>query len=146
MTECNRCGACCDPVTLLVDRFEQARVPGMGARERRWLLEDLSPMPYREARRKAPHLTVALDVPGGLVDPVNPGLNTTAVAVGFYRCRHFDPATRTCASHDDLPQPCRDFPWFGLGPRRQAALPPPCSFRADIGQPITPIDEWLAAL
>lgn len=144
MTDCNGCGGCCDPVVLLGDRFALAR--GVtDARMRRWLLEDLSPMPYREAARKAnAGLVAARSNPAAVLTGPDEGPNFAGEAVGFYRCRHFDPATRRCLSYDDRPEVCRQYPWLGGAPRPNAALPDACSYRADIGQPVTPVDEWLA--
>lgn len=52
----------------------------------------------------------------------------------YFRCRHFDPDTRRCTDYDNRPAMCRDYPWYGGAVNFSAALPPTCSFRADIGE------------
>jgi Fe-S-cluster containining protein len=52
----------------------------------------------------------------------------------YFRCRHFDRETRRCTDYENRPAMCRDYPWYGGEPQEAAALPPTCSFRADIGE------------
>jgi len=141
MTECNGCGCCCDPVMSAVTPLDMARLPpwAVDERTRRWYQEDLTPLNRKEALAKMPWLAqggktaLALDGTTGDV--------TIAFSM-FYKCRHFDTETRTCLDYDNRPQPCVDFPFDGRSGAqlnhmdKAAALPPECSFNADIGRPV----------
>lgn len=87
-------------------------------------------MKHREVRAVEPWL---LDTPN-----LTMTLHGEATLPYFYRCRWFDRDTRTCTNYDDRPPGCRDYPWGATGgvPDPRAALPPSCSFRADIGLPV----------
>lgn len=111
---------------LAEPHISQATTPGISERDRRWLLEDLSPMGGREAAAKTPWLRGHLSA----------GMVGGRVVIGrfFYWCRHFDPATRTCASHDDLPSACKDYPWRDDPPHPAKTLPPQCGYNVDVGR------------
>lgn len=127
MTTCREgCGACCDPVMLGDTHLAQSRL-NITDRDRRWFLEDLRAMPGKEAAAKTAWMRASGRRTVGFVD----GRMTRDAF--FYSCRHFDPVARTCASHDDLPSACSGYPWHGE-PRPDAAIPPECSFNADVGR------------
>lgn len=119
MTVCNGCGGCCDPVTLSAPREESLARTDISPRERQWLTFELVPMSFQEAALKEPQLADA--------HPDH---------IWFYRCRNFDEVTRHCMAYENRPPTCRGYPWDGGPPKPQAVLPPACSFRADIGQPV----------
>lgn len=141
-TECNGCGGCCDPVTSIFTPSDLARLPpdAVDDRTRRWLLHDLERIPRREGLAASPHLTgggrTTFSMDGRTGQPV------VAFSV-FYRCRLYDAESRRCTDYDNRPQVCRDFPFEGRQGAEltewdhAAALPFECSFRADIGQPVT---------
>lgn len=127
------CGSCCDPVVL---RYAQADAwqYDMSDAARRWVAEDLTPMPQGEARAKAPHLFEGSDRPMPTDEHGGPRLFPHV-----YRCRHFDPDTRLCTAWDDRPPTCSDFPRYGLATTHPAAsLPVDCEYRRDQGLPVLP--------
>jgi Fe-S-cluster containining protein len=136
MTEratCNTCGACCDPVTLPFTQQEAIEATGLMPRTRDWILHDLTPISRKEAKRKA--AWVWSDRIGAK--------KMSEVMQFFYRCRWFDPESRLCSNWQNRPLPCSGYPWGDDPPRPEAALPPTCSFRADIGKPVEPMpEEW----
>jgi Fe-S-cluster containining protein len=137
LTACNGCGACCDPVTLSVTQLEVIRAKGVSSRTREWILHDLSPMSRREAKAKAGWLW-SRTIGETLIENVMPF---------FYRCRWFDEESRSCTNYDNRPLPCAGYPWGDQPPRRDAALPPTCSFREDIGKPVEPMpSKWQAVI
>lgn len=127
------CGRCCHPVTLPFNQFEAALRTDLPARSLRWILEDLTPMAPETAFRLAPYLflrpTKVELKDGTLVDAPN----------HFYRCRNFDPGTKTCAIYEDRPDTCRNYPWYGRKPNDAAALPPECGYNVDVGRQPVPI-------
>lgn len=123
---CNGCGSCCDPVSLPFTQDEARRNTRIEPRTRKWLLEELTPMPRREAREKEPWLFTT-NIHGRFLEDSLPF---------YYRCKWFDEETRACTNYDDRPEPCRDYPWGDGPPKPNAALAPSCSFREDIGQPV----------
>lgn len=128
MTECNSCGSCCDPVILPYTQ-EQAREFNMHPDDKRWTLEDLTPMSRHQAKAKEPEYVRRL---------LKIIKRAGAELPHFYSCRHFDPSTRTCTNYDNRPPVCRKYPWLTGKPVVGTPLPQTCSFRADIGEPVAP--------
>lgn len=125
MTTCAEgCGSCCNPVTLPYTRIEAMMLPDIPLDQRQWAERSLTAMSPREAYELAPWLRgkKLRTAEGEMVQPF------------FFRCAHFDPETRRCTDYDNRPYMCRSFPWYDSEPRPDAALPPTCSFRADIGE------------
>lgn len=131
--ECNGCGACCDPVVL---PYTQRQVAGMlpdeylTADERRFVLEDLTPITRRDGMARASYLSAGVTVMGQPGSPESVVLAWSA----FYTCRHYDPETRRCGNYANRPRMCREYPWYGDGPDPAKALPGPCAYRADRGE------------
>jgi len=123
---CNSCGACCDPVSLPFTQSEMAQATDVPLDIKRWVLYDLTPMSGREAKAKEPWI-FAHNIVAHRTDESIPF---------FYRCRHFDPEQRVCTAYEQRSSACRDYPWGDKAPNPNAALPPSCSFREDIGKPV----------
>ena len=129
MTDCARCGDCCDPVIVAFDPQEMAadllsrseveshnRINGEFMRDH-WTVEST----YEAA---------------------------DSVTVRRVRCDVFDPVRRLCGAHESRPPVCWGFPWYHRPPgdpdREPAAasLSPRCSFNADVpGRRMLPIVE-----
>jgi Fe-S-cluster containining protein len=127
---------CCEAIPLAVTQ-EQVRMklPGqIGARTRRWILDELVPISRREVRRLYPWRLDHVELPR---DPHTGEF--IADYPTFYRCLNFEPETRRCLAYDDRPDECAGYPEYGGPIDRAIALPPRCSFRADIGEPI---EDW----
>jgi Fe-S-cluster containining protein len=114
-------------VTLPFTQAEASRllVDPRDARTRRWIIDDLSPMTRREAKLRMPYLFKD-NLVGTIEEPMP----------FFFSCRHFDIEARVCGNYEDRPEACRDWPWKGGPPQHSNALPPTCSFNADIGKPV----------
>jgi Fe-S-cluster containining protein len=112
VTECSRCGDCCDPVwyPLGPADLRQGAVTALAE-------------PHRaNLRFAATHW-----LPTGETD--DDGRHA-------YRCTAFDPGSRLCTAHDSRPPVCRGYPWYGGEPGpEQPRLPSQCAFRADLGIP-----------
>lgn len=118
MTDCARCGDCCEDIGLaakFVEVVDAARETGS--------YPDGSPIHdngnisfilehWRETSR---------------IEVVEP----TAIAAR-YSCDAFDAQTRECTAHDTRPEVCRRFPWYGGAPTADAGLSLRCSFWADV--------------
>jgi Fe-S-cluster containining protein len=117
------CGACCDPVSLPYTLREMLTDPAIPADQRQWAARSLTPMSPREAFRIAPWLRGRLQRVEGRLVPTF-----------YFRCRHFDRETRRCTDYENRPLMCREYPWYDGQVPANAALPPTCSFRADIGE------------
>ncbi len=94
---------------------------------KRWVIEDLTPMPRKEAMEKLPHLKgkVAIKrLPGGHIEPD---------MAFFFRCRHFDPEARRCTNYENRPSVCRKYPWFDGVPDPNKTLPLECEYLRDVG-------------
>lgn len=140
MTECNGCGGCCDPVVSSITPLDMAKFAPwqIDERTRRWYLEDLTPLPRKVALERLSWMTGGGKTAFGMGPD---GIPVIAFSM-FYECAQYDRETRTCRDYDNRPQPCRDYPFEDRTGKdlthmdRAAALPPECSFRADIGQPV----------
>jgi Fe-S-cluster containining protein len=127
VTTCNGCGSCCAPVTLPFTQDEARKAKHLDPYIRWWVLNVLEPMPAREAKAKEPFIFERPHVSARMDE----------ILIFTYRCRWFDEERRVCGNYEARPPGCRTYPWKGQ-PDPQAALPPTCSFRADIGQPVEP--------
>lgn len=131
MTECARCGDCCDPVIFTRDPQEYAA--------RRLCDADLSADNRRNCEFMLEHWRVIRPI---VVD----GYLTDSFEV---ECDQFDKTTRTCLAQDTKPPVCDGFPWYGRAEddyegRQPIAdqLSPRCSFNADVpGRTFLPIVE-----
>lgn len=47
-------------------------------------------------------------------------------------CAKFDSVTRECTAHESRPPICSGYPWYGKPPYRESNLSPQCTFNADI--------------
>lgn len=130
---CNECGACCDPVVSPVS--PQQLTNGVvdevfGPQQARWMRDHLTPIrPRREGLAKV------RDWNSGMTEWLLRG-EPVILLSWFYRCDLFDEDTRRCIDWDHRPAMCRGYPWYDDGPDERKALPPTCSYREDIGQPV----------
>lgn len=132
MTDCSRCGDCCDPVIVVFD-------PQVWAAER-LTAANLSDVGRGNAEFLRDHWTSQ--------STFTEQLEGQDVTVHRVRCSAFDPDSRLCTAHDSRPQVCSGFPWYGRPDgdkgRRPVAdsLSPRCSFNADVpGRTMLPIIE-----
>jgi Fe-S-cluster containining protein len=109
MTECARCGDCCDPVVFMLTR---------GDLTRRLAEQYLA----GEARRNL----VFIDEHWHTIAVHDGGRFSTL------RCDMFDAESRLCTAHAQRPPICSGFPWYGEAPRPTLMLSPRCSFNADV--------------
>lgn len=121
MTDCIRCGGCCDPVTLDDENYQKIK----------FRAEAAPPPEHMDAHLEAvwllEHWTLTETVVGGVE----------------MRCDQFDPTTRLCTAHDERPQICRGFPWYQRDPEgANIAGLPRCSFWADLPEDQRPSD-WV---
>lgn len=107
MTECNRCGGCCDPVHLGDDAYAILTGPAFTIDPR----DDLAP--WEAAGYTLP---TAID----LYDTARWAAQLEHRDEGGYTCPRFDPTTRLCTMPDDKPPVCRDFPWYSGDPATYA--------------------------
>jgi Putative zinc- or iron-chelating domain len=130
LTECNGCGACCDPVTLPVS---SAQLATMGSRltDGDWMREHLHPIPRREGRARQ-----AWAKGRGWNERIDEHGDPVIEAVFYYGCDRYDPVAKRCTDYEGRPGMCRDYPWHTGAPIEGADLPPTCSYRADIGLPV----------
>lgn len=108
MTDCSRCGNCCENITISFDPMaedlgdwgERGQVDLLFIREH-WHRRD--------------------------------GFTTFT-----YSCDQFDPKSRLCTAHESRPPVCRDYPWYGRPPEERSStvvakeMSPQCSFNADV--------------
>jgi hypothetical protein len=102
-----------------------------------WVLPDLTPISRAEARAGGAFWLTELEHERRARWQ---GADGQVVGPFYYRCRHFDETTRECRDYDGRPPICRRFPGR-LQPN--TALPPPCEFRRDLGQPVEALVTFL---
>lgn len=133
MTDCNGCGACCNPVISVIppQQLTDGRADEIvGAVEADWMRAHLTPIvPRRDG------LKMVSAWSRGVSDFVFDG-QLMLVLSWFYRCDLYDPGTRRCTDWENRPDMCRGYPWFDDPPDTTKVLPPTCSYRADIGLPV----------
>lgn len=135
--DCNGCGACCDPFMMVWSPVDlELRGRELDPEDRAFYAEHLTPIRRSDGRRMVGHWS------SGWSEVVFQG-EARLLAAHYYRCDRFDPVTRRCADYDNRPTVCRDYPWYREPPDPRKALPPTCSYRAEVGQPVAEMPvEW----
>lgn len=108
MTECSRCGDCCESMFLSSTKRRLREMLGE---------TDTSDSNVANAEFILEHWH------GGVAN--GPGRTKR------WACDAFDPVSRLCTAHEDRPPVCSGFPWYGRDPY-DLNLSPRCSFREDI--------------
>lgn len=123
------CGsACCNPVVLPfgpADLRDPRVLAGMDARTRKWVGE-LVPISRREGLRRAPYFSQ-----GGATFGIVDGVPVVAFSC-FYECPRFEVETGRCGDYANRPDICSGYPWYGEAPDPAKAIPPRCSYVADV--------------
>lgn len=132
MTECNGCGACCDPFMMV---FAPIDITILGAQldadEAAFYRDHLTPIRRADGRRMVAHWSTGWsEVIDGATGEVS------LLAAHYYRCDRYDPVAKRCTDYEHRPDVCRDYPWYGQAPDPNKALPPTCSYRADVGMEV----------
>lgn len=98
-----------------------------GARDRDFVLNDLTPIPAREGVARSSHIDHQIQM--GVIDG-----EQAQLILHFFTCRHFDTEHRRCMNYENRPPICRDYPWTNgvVDPNR--GLPLECEFRRDVGE------------
>lgn len=117
MTECSKCGLCCERIAI------------------GWNPEEVEDM---VAGWENPGVNVQEDVAfikkhWSLIDP-KPTDHVMSSAY-YAKCDMFDVENRLCMAHEDRPPVCKGYPWYGNDPKeyiKKTTLYPQCSFNADV--------------
>lgn len=144
MTECARCGDCCEHITFSVWRFKQQD------RVRKFLA---APDPSDDHKWETWWKRTGTWDDGSRAHAIDTWYDAHFIAQHWLNlgdddatCDMFDPVSRLCTAHDQRPPVCRDFPWYGAPPKPGATLNPSldggsaslrCSFWVDV-----PRSEW----
>lgn len=133
MTECSRCGDCCERIWLAEDALWRIAERAPLSREdvnsdvEYWMArgDEAAALRVRanhlDASFIARHWTVVEEAEGG----------------AYHSCDRFDRETRLCTAHDERPPICQGYPWYGHDPQsvvdeRGIFLSPRCSFLEDV--------------
>lgn len=132
VTECSRCGQCCELIILSFPQTDALADPTIDERQREWIVRELVPLSPREVTERFPWQSTTARVrhADGTLSSDYPN---------FYTCVNYDPDSRLCTRYEDRPPGCRGFPFYGMPPDPKVRLPPRCSFRADVGQKV---ESW----
>lgn len=141
MTDCAKCGDCCDPVAFDIraykrknpewKRFAAAADPRTDEGWSEWTAVGWDDS-TRETRIR------------DWLDSRFITANWLPLGDGDSLCAAFDPETRLCMAHDDRPPVCSSFPWYGRPPTNDfTSLNDHCSFWADLPADQRPA-EWVS--
>ena len=50
---------------------------------------------------------------------------------GYYTCAKYDRSRNLCGAHDDRPDVCSDYPWYGREPKPMESMNSQCSYLWD---------------
>jgi Fe-S-cluster containining protein len=135
MTECNGCGVCCDPFMMVYSPHDVITMgPRLDAEERAFYDQHLTPIRRADGRRMVAHWS------SGWSEIHIPGDGWQMLAAWYYRCDRYDPVARRCTDYENRPDVCRGYPWYGEAPDPNKSLPPTCSYRADVGKAVEPVE------
>ncbi|MGN6243251.1 MAG: YkgJ family cysteine cluster protein [Motilibacteraceae bacterium] len=128
MTECSRCGDCCERIVYpwapeaVADLLAQSVLPEEMRRDLEFVRDHWHYLGDHRSAEDGARNGVPADDPA--VSPV-------------YSCDAFDPVSRLCTAHDARPSVCDGYPWYGRPPAANV-LSPRCSFTADV-RPLLPV-------
>lgn len=117
-------------MVLPYTKIEAMVDPDIDPDEKRWILEDLTPISRRTAMERGEGDRVKS------LFGLHPGTGEVVLFSAYFECRHYDPETRTCGNYENRPDVCRHYPWYGEPPNAGRALPEECSYNADVGRPV----------
>lgn len=128
MTECAKCGDCCEAIPLGLSKTAMMR--------------------YEYESGSPNHLTALFinkwwrRISRAKYASVHPEAAQTASHF-FYECLKFDPVSRLCTAHDERPPICSNYPWYGRSPLAMDhhGIPARCSFWTDVPERKWP--EWV---
>lgn len=109
MTECSRCGDCCENIKTS------------------WTLDSLEKVALKEGPESPNYKNYEFVRDNWVSQLEEPQENYEQ-----WTCLKFDPVGRLCTAHEDRPPVCSGYPWYGKEPKRTALLEARCSFQADI--------------
>jgi Fe-S-cluster containining protein len=108
MTECNKCGDCCENIYFNKEQIETMRLTGMTMKG------------YIPSKDNWEDMYFIYQ-------------NWDENDDGSWNCSMFDLESRLCTAHDSRPPVCRGFPWYGREPHKVAIEKYiNCSFWADV--------------
>jgi Fe-S-cluster containining protein len=122
MTDCSMCGDCCENIRLNIDRgtllqrVSDGKAAGTYLKDAVFILNNM--------------------IPDGTVARQGNTVKQTL------QCKKFDKETRKCTAHNDRPEMCRRYPWYGKEPvKGDTTMGGRCSFLVDAGYKMLPIVE-----
>lgn len=121
MTECARCGDCCESFPL--NTPERADIWG------RAMLTEVGRIGAKHTGRGVSRKQAAWM--GNLTVVAGPYRHEDGTMRWRYSCPLFDPVARVCTDHANRPPICSRYPWYDREPDTYKSLPPRCSFIAD---------------
>lgn len=132
MTACNRCGDCCERITINGGGGDLFGWADWAHEWRDWAWYDLRDgedcgMDKRSLRQVADAEFILAHW--------TPHPDSTESDV-FYQCSAWDSSTRLCTAHESRPPICRDYPWYGKAPYVGAFASVRCAFWADVSFPM----------
>lgn len=105
---CNRCGKCCEAITLwlspdeLQNHNHDSAQPDDESTDRGWARKHFHPISREEAFKRNPlHRAVAESGHESFQED----------KVNFYECDAYDKSTHRCTAHDRRPRTCRLYPY-----------------------------------
>lgn len=113
MTECGKCGDCCEDIKLNVPQgtitamLANPYIAGRGRRDMIFVQEYMI-LTGRVDGKFASHPRQIRD------------------------CLMFDPETNLCNAHEQRPLLCAGYPWYSGGPSKSQHLHARCTFNADV--------------
>jgi Fe-S-cluster containining protein len=136
VTDCAKCGSCCEKIWLNADprRWSAAALEGIPdpRTEDGWAYW-LEHSEYADADRSA---AIRRYNPDGAMraDADFIAAHFTEDCDGYWACDAYDPEHGTCTAHEDRPPLCSGFPWYGEQPSVERAdrVHRECSYLADL--------------
>lgn len=132
MTECSRCGDCCDQIGYWGDWNRLQAWADWGASWRAWAMENLRDGEDcgddwgmdAAARRQVANAEF-------LLRHWRPSTDYHRTTQPVFTCDAFDPVARLCTAHTHRPPICQGFPWYG-SENRSPIFSNRCAFWADV--------------
>lgn len=126
---CHMCGKCCEAIHLLQSPQEVASIAESEkmSGDARFITDNWTPITKEEAFTINPYLKQNED---GLAEK---GIDNVYGKFYYYTCTQLDKETRKCRVHENRPQVCSGYPWYGRRPNNSILwYADECGYKVDL--------------
>ncbi|MNW28638.1 Flagellin N-methylase [compost metagenome] len=123
---CGMCGKCCEAIHIPLDINEIRKGAENGWGDATFVRDNWTPITLEQAYEINPFLKKTKE------DQLEKGNANPHEGMHFYTCDRLDRSTKLCTVHENRPQVCSEYPWYGRKPSSDFIFyTKDCGYRVD---------------